>query len=433
MTDDGQTVLRATRRGLLVTTAALLATACARSSEAAVPAAGSEAAPGIGQDRQRMEPFFGQHQSGILTPAQIHTYFASFDLVTAKRDDVEALFRQWTAAAARMSMGQPAEPLAADAQGPGADTGEAIGLPPSRLTMTFGFGAGLFVKDGTDRFGLAAQRPEALVDMPKFPGDQLVEARCGGDLSIQACADDPQVAFHAVRQLARIAYGIAEMRWVQTGFVADFGDKATPRNLMGFKDGTGNPSVDDRALMDQVVWVGNEGPEWMRGGSYLVARRSRIALEHWDRMNIAFQEQTFGRRKATGAPIGKQNEFEPIDLEANDRDGNPILPENSHVRLAHHASNDGARILRRSYSYNDGVSFTAERWPPWHQGMEYDAGLLFIGYQRDPRTGFIKIFDRMSRFDMMNQFVTNTGSGLFACPRGIGPGEFLGQRLFTTV
>jgi len=109
--------------------------------------------------------------------------------------------------------------------------------------------------------------------------------------------------------------------------------------------------------------------------------------------------------------------------------GNPAIPESAHVRLAAAASNDGVRILRRPYSYNDGVNFTIERWPPWRQGMEYDAGLFFVCYQRDPRTGFIKIFDKMSKFDMLNQFVTHTGGGLFACPGGITQGEFVGQRL----
>jgi deferrochelatase/peroxidase EfeB len=147
-------------------------------------------------------------------------------------------------------------------------------------------------------------------------------------------------------------------------------------------------------------------------------------------MKTAFQEQTFGRQKLSGAPLGGKHEFDAVDLEAADQDGNPVVPENSHVRLASAASNGGSRILRRSYSYNDGVSFTAERWPPWRQAMEYDAGLLFVCYQRDPRTGFIRIFEKMSKFDMMNQFVTNVGSGLFACPAGIAKGEYLGQRLF---
>jgi deferrochelatase/peroxidase EfeB len=312
----------------------------------------------------------------------------------------------------------------------GADSGEALGLPSARLTVTFGFGAGLFIRDGKDRYGLAARRPDALVDMPKFVGDQLAEARTGGDLSVQACADDPQVAFHAVRQLARLADDVAQVRWVQTGFIPSYGTNETPRNLMGFRDGTNNPSTADPKAMEEFVWVGEESPDWMRGGSYVVVRRIRIALEHWDRMKVAFQEQTVGRHKYSGAPLGKKNEFEPLDLDAADTDGNPVTPENAHVRLAAAASNDAAQILRRPYSYNDGVNFTAERWPPWRQAMEYDAGLFFVAYQRDPRTGFIKIFDRMSKFDMMNQFVTHVGGGLFACPRGLAEGEFIGQSLF---
>lgn len=439
------------RRGVLAGVASLAAAAGANFGAGAASAAMvAEAAP----NAPRTEPFWGRHQGGIITPAQAHTYFAAFDLVTTKRDDVALLLQAWTAAAARMAKGEPAQalneplqpavpPAPAAAESPGedryetaepsampADTGEALGLPPARLTVTFGFGPGLFSKDGKDRYGLAALRPAALVDLPKFVGDQLVEDHTGGDLSVQACADDPQVAFHAVRQLARLAANVAKIRWVQTGFLPNFGNKDTPRNLMGFKDGTNNPRVTDPNAMDQIVWVGEEGPEWMRGGSYTVARRIRIALEHWDRMNLAFQEQTIGRHKYSGAPLGKNSEFDALDLDATDKDGNPIIPENAHLRLAAAASNDGARMLRRPYSYNDGVNFTAERWPPWRQGLEYDAGLFFVCYQRDPRTGFIKIFERMAKLDMMNQFVTHVGGGLFACPGGAAEGEFIGQRLF---
>jgi len=376
------------------------------------------------------EPFWGEHQGGILTPLQHNTYFVAFDLITTERNDIVKMLQAWTAAAAKVTNGQTTEPLGQDGSVPAPDSGEALGLSPARLTITFGFGAGLFIKDGQDRYGLAAHRPAALVDLPKFVGDQLVDTRTGGDLSVQACADDPQVAFHAVRQLSRLAYNVAQIRWVQTGFLANFNAKETPRNLMGFKDGTNNPSINDSQLMNKIIWVGDEGPDWMQGGSYLVARRIRIALEHWDRMNLAFQEQTVGRCKYSGAPLGGKNEFDKADYDATDKDGNPIIPENAHVRLASAAHNDGAQILRRPYSYNDGANFTAERWPPWRQEMEYDAGLFFLCYQRDPRTGFIKIFDKMSKFDMMNQFVTHTGGGLFACPGGISEGGFIGQGLF---
>jgi deferrochelatase/peroxidase EfeB len=377
-----------------------------------------------------IEPFYGTRQGGILTPVQRHTYFAAFDLVTASRDEIIRVLQAWTLATNRMTNGKTAIQLNDDPAAPASDSGEALGLPVARLTATFGFGPGLFIKEGKDRYGLAARRPQALVDMPRFNGDQLVEALTGGDLSVQACADDPQVVFHAVRQLARLADGVAQLRWAQTGFLPNSAPGQTPRNLMGFRDGTSNPPVDDTGAMQKFVWVDNEGPDWMQGGSYVVVRRIRIALEHWDRMKLDFQEQTIGRHKYSGAPLGAKNEFDPADLDAVDKDGNPIIPDNAHLRLATAASNDGARILRRPYSYNDGLNFTSERWPPWRQGMEYDAGLFFVCYQRDPRTGFMKIFDNMSKLDMLNQFVTHTGGGLFACPGGVLEGEFIGQRLF---
>ena len=425
MTERDQKPPRPSRRGFLTAAGSLVAAGsvglAAQAAAMPKPADKPPAKPG-------MEPFWGARQGGILTPTQNNTYFAAFDLTTTKREDVVKLLRLWTEAAARLTQGQPAEAFGTDQSVPAGDSGDGIGLAPARLTLTFGFGPGLFTKDGQDRYGLAAQRPDALVDLPRFNGDQLVPARTGGDLSVQACADDPQVAFHAVRQLSAMAYDIAEMRWVQSGFSSQPTGEKTPRNLMGFKDGTRQPDQ-----IDEHVWIGAEGPKWAQGGSYLVVRRIRISLEHWDRMNVDFQEKTIGRHKYSGAPLGKQHEFDEVDLVATGADGEPVMPENSHVRLSHSSSNDGAQIYRRGYSYNDGVAFTAERWPPWKQGMLYDAGLLFVAYQRDPRTGFIKIFGNSSKFDMMNQFATHVGSGLFFCPPGAKPGEYIGQALFETV
>ncbi|HEY5083130.1 MAG TPA: Dyp-type peroxidase, partial [Rhizomicrobium sp.] len=389
------------------------------------------AADAVPKPRNDIEPFWGPHQAGIITPAQSHTYFAALDLTTTKRDDLVSLLRGWTNAAARLTQGQSIDPVRlAQAYGQGSDavtpdSGDALGLSPARLTITFGFGPGIFVKDNKDRFGLAARRPEAFVDLPKFTGDQLVPALTGGDLSIQACADDPQVAFHAVRQLALVASGVAEIRWSQTGFLSRPAEGGTPRNLMGFKDGTQSPKP-----VDKAVWVGKEGPDWMQGGSYMVMRRIRIALEHWDRTAVDFQEQTFGRHKLSGAPIGLKDEFAPLGLDRTDADENPVIAENAHVRMANAANIGAAEILRRGYSYNDGANFVAERWPPWRQAIEYDAGLLFVCYQNDPRTGFIKTFVNMAKLDMLNQFTTHTGGGLFACSGGVRQGTFIGAGLF---
>jgi deferrochelatase/peroxidase EfeB len=295
------------------------------------------------------------------------------------------------------------------------------------LTLTFGFGPDFFSLNGQDRYGIAAKRPPALVDLPHFSGDELVDGQSGGAICIQACANDAQVAFHAVRQLARIAYGAATLKWVQTGFSPANKTQGTPRNLMGFKDGTMNPTS---ATVGPVVWAGDEGPDWMVNGSYMVARRIRIALEHWDRMQVAFQEQTFGRSKVSGAPLGQTAEFETPKFDAVDADGNSIIPDNAHMRLAAPVNNGGATILRRSYSYNNGAGFVAERWPPWRQGIEYDSGLFFQCYQKDPRTGFVKLFDKMSKLDALNQFTTHVSSAIFACPPGIAQGGYVGQKLF---
>ncbi len=396
------------------------------------------------------EPFFGRHQAGIVTPQQAHLVFASFDLATGDASRLAKLFRIWTSGAERLVTGRSVgEPVRGDQPTP--DNGEFESATASRLTLTFGFGPGLFEKDGQDRFGLAKYRPAALQELPRFVGDQLLPQYCGGDLCIQACADDRFVAFHAVRQLARLAGGadnysdtqpFASLRWLQSGFIPSNNGGAV-RNLLGFKDGTQNPGMDRQAekangvLVDdgklESVWSSHEGPDWMDGGTYMVMRRIRLALEHWDRTDLDFQEQVIGRRKQSGAPLTGGDEFAPLDLDATDRDGNLVIGANAHVRLGAASRNGGARILRRGYSYFDGLNFVAERWPPWHQGLEYDAGLLFICFQRDPRTGFIRIFDSMSKMDLLNQYATHVGSALFACPAGIQQGEYLGQRLLSRV
>ncbi len=420
----------ATRRSLLGAAAGIAGVAAnARRAGAQAPADGPPLTKTAALPAGRTLPFHGPNQNGIVNPMQAHTYFAAFDVVADKVAGLAALMQAWTEAAAKLTGGQP---VAADGppDEPPPDSGEVRDLPPSRLTLTFGFGPSLFSKEGADRFGLARHRPAAFVDLPRFVGDQLVPERTGGDLSVQASGDDKQATMHAVRQLTRLASGVAQLRWVQAGFLPGYDPAVTPRNLMGFKDGTANVGAADAEALGKFVWVGDEGGPWMRGGSYAVARPIRIALEHWDRMKLAFQEQTVGRRKVSGAPLGADGEFTAADLDAADEDGNLVIAENAHMRLASPHSNGGAQMLRRAYSYDNGVSMVAERWPPWRHELELDAGLLFICYQRDPRTGFIKVFDRMSKFDMLNQFVTHVGGGLFACPGGVAPGRYLAQDLF---
>jgi deferrochelatase/peroxidase EfeB len=368
-------------------------------------------------------PFHGRHQAGISTVVQDRLMFASFDVRTEDRAELVDLMREWTRASERMSVGRPVGSDNEDLVAPPDDTGEAVGLTPANLTVTFGFGSSLFAREGQARFGLDGQRPEALVDLPLFNSDVLDPARSDGDLAVQACADDPQVAFHAIRNLTRIGRGAVTLRWSQLGFgrtstTSPVGQ--TPRNLMGFKDGTNNVKSDERAELDRHVWVGAaDRPAWMRDGSYLVVRRIRMLLEVWDRSTLGDQELTIGRVKDSGAPLGETREHQPLDLAAR-QDGEPVIPADAHVRLAAPETNDGAAMLRRGYSFTDGID------PVRNQR---DAGLFFIAYQRDPRTGFIPVQERLARNDALNEYIRHETSGIFAVPPGVRPGGYVGETL----
>ena len=380
------------------------------------PAAAASAHGGI-------EPFHGEHQAGIVTAAQDKLLIAAFDVTSTARDDVVDLLQQWTRAARRMTAGLPVGTDNSDADAPPDDTGEADGLGPASLTVTFGFGATLFERDGVDRFGLNAKRPAELVDLPFFAGDEIEAARSGGDLVVQACANDPQVCFHAIRNLTRIGRGTVALRWSQSGFGRTSSTdrvQVTPRNLMGFKDGTNNLVAEDATALRRHVWVGaDDQPAWMRGGSYMVVRRIRMLLEVWDRSTLADQEATIGRVKESGAPLGKRREHDGVDLNLQ-ADGELVIPSDAHIRLAAPELNRGARLLRRGYSFTDGIN------PVTNQ---LDAGLFFIAFQRDPRTTFIPVQQHLAT-DALNEYIRHTGSGVFAVPPGVQSGGSIGETLF---
>jgi deferrochelatase/peroxidase EfeB len=390
-------------------------------------------ATGAASSAPRSYPFYaragGGHQAGIVTPAQDRLHFAAFDVTTDSREALVDLLRTWTRAAARMTQGRPVgagrpQPDVA----PPADTGEALGLPASQLTLTIGFGPGLFRDaDGADRFGLADRRPAALRELPHFPGDQLDPARSGGDLCVQACADDPQVAVHAIRNLSRLAFGVASLRWSQLGFGRTSSTSTaqqTPRNLFGFKDGTANLKAENGAEVDRHVWVApgdDPAGDWLAGGSYLVARRIAMHIETWDRTSLREQEALVGRDRAHGAPLSGGGEFTPPDFSVTGSDGQPLIARDAHVRLAHPSHNHGVKILRRGYNYTDGNDALGR----------LDAGLFFIAYVRDPDRQYIPMQTTMSQQDGLMEYLQHTGSGIFAVAPAAQRGGFVGEGLFT--
>jgi len=325
------------------------------------------------------------------------------------------VLRRWTQAAAAMAVGEAVTRATGGFASSNGDSGEALDLGPARLTVTFGFGEGMFVKNGVDRYGLAASKPGPLVPIPRFSADELDPTLCNGDLCVQACADDPTVAFHAVRNLIELGRGAVVPRWAQLGFgrTSGFG-RETPRNLMGFKDGTNNLDPTDVAQMRSHVWADEVSPNWMVNGTYMVVRRIRMRLEHWDASALNEQEQTIGRRKISGAPIGGQKETDPVNRSK--------IPLGAHIIQANprQASSERERILRRGYSFVEGID---------PEFREVEAGLLFICFQQDPRRQFIPIQTRLDAHDHLSEYVFHTGSAIFAIPPGAHPGGYVGETL----
>lgn len=376
-------------------------------------ACSAPAAPGAGP--ADVVAFRGPRQAGITTPAQDRLHFVALDLTTTDRARVAALLQKWTATAERMVAGAETTPGGAvnrNPQAPPDDTGEALGLPASSLTLTFGVGAGLI-----EKLGLAGL-PPGLAPLPAFTGDQLDPATSGGDLCIQACAQDPQVAVHAVRNLVRQGFGTTAVRWSQLGFGRTSSTstaQATARNLFGFKDGTHNLKAEETELLDQHVWVRpGDGPAWLDGGSYLVARRIRMHVEIWDRTSLAEQEAIIGRSKGEGAPLSGRQEFDLADYSS------PAIAADAHIRLASADALGGVRILRRGYNFVDGSD---------GQG-HLNAGLFFIAFMRDPHTQFVPMQSALARNDRMAlEYTEHTGSAVFACPAGLAEGAYWGQSL----
>lgn len=354
--------------------------------------------------------FHGKHQAGITDPLQSRGHLIAFDLAPgAGRKEAIALLRRWSVSAKALMAGKA----------PAGDTGVALDAGPSSLTVTIGFGRTFF-----DRTGLAARRPAQLDPLPAFSSDALDPRRSEGDLWVQIGADDALVAFHALRTLQKDAGDAARVRWQMNGFNRSAGATAKPmtaRNLMGQVDGTGNPKPTDPDF-DRRIFVpaGATGPAaWMAGGSYAVVRRIRMLLDDWEKLPLDRQEKVIGRRKSDGAPLTGGTETTELELNKLGPDGKLVIPDNAHSRISAPEQNGGAAMLRRPFSFHDGIG--PDGTP--------DAGLLFICWQADPLRGFVPVQRKLDRGDALSEFIRHESSGLFAVPGGPAEGEYVGQRL----
>jgi deferrochelatase/peroxidase EfeB len=365
-------------------------------------------------------PFYGVHQAGIVNPAPAAGMFVSFNVLAEDRKELDELFRTLTDRFAFLTQGGPA--ATAPEAFPPPDSG-LLGpnVTPHGLTATLAVGTSLF----DERFGLAPLKPRRLQPMTAFPNDKLDADWCHGDLLVQFCSESAEANLHALRDIIKHTPSLLMVRWKQDGFLPQStvraGGRTTPRNLLGFKDGTGNPDASDPALMDRIVWVQPDSgePDWAVGGSYQAVRIIRMLVEQWDRTPLIEQEKIFGRNKATGAPLDGTDEH---DLPAYGADPKGLkIPLDSHIRLANPRTpeTEGNLMLRRPYSYSRGVN----------RAGQLDMGLIFNCFQADLERGFITVQKRLDG-EPIEEYVKPTGGGyFFALPGATGPGRYLGQSL----
>jgi deferrochelatase/peroxidase EfeB len=394
------------RRRAFLAGGAALGAGAALDRLAGRPAAAAETPAGLAQ----RVPFEGVHQAGVLTERPPHAIFAAFDAIADNRPELAAALRAVSVRARRLTAPHDAL-LGAAGEGPTPDTG-VLGphVPPDSLTVTIGLGASLF--DG--RYGLAGRRPAALTAMPVFPDDAIVPGETHGDLLLQLCAGSPETLLNALRDIMRATRGAFAARWKVEGYLPGAEREAgAGRNLLGFKDGTSNPDVRDRALMDKLVWT----PE---GGTYAVVRIIRNRVEFWDRVARAEQELMIGRDKATGAPLGQTNETDDPGY-AHDPKGRRV-PLDAHIRLARPRTpeTEDSRILRRGYNYSRGID----------EAGQLDMGLLFCAFNRDPAKQFAKVQERLAGEGLVD-YVVPTGGGYFYLPPGARDSQdWVGSALF---
>ncbi|QZZ33051.1 Dyp-type peroxidase [Streptomyces sp. ST1015] len=260
------------------------------------------------------------------------------------------------------------------------------------LTATLGFGPAVPAR-------LGRTPPDLLRDLPAFPGDNLTHRTA--DLVLQLCAPTPGALTAQATALLTEAAGTFRTRWRQPAHLPPTPPGQTPRNLLGFKDGTENPTPEECER-----WI------WTDDATYLVVRRIHLKVKEFTSLPLTTQERAIGRHRDSGAPLGRRHEHDDVDVFAKTPEGRYTTPLHAHVRAASPRYDGGARMLRRGYTYDNGPA---------------DRGLLFLAYMRDPAL-FTRVQERLTSRDDLHPYTEHRASAVAYVPPAPAPGEYLGER-----
>ena len=249
-------------------------------------------------------------------------------------------------------------------------------VPAGALSCVAGIGS-----EAWDRL-FSGPRPAELHPFAEVVGGKHRAVSTPADLLFHIRAGQPDLCFELAGQIMN--------ELADAGAVVDevHGFKYFEmRDLLGFVDGTENPSGRDART---AVLIGEEDPSFA-GGSYVIVQKYLHDLRAWNSLSVEEQERVIGRTKLS-------------DIEFPD----DVKPSNSHIALTVIEDADGNehQILRDNMAFgNIGAQ---------------EFGTYFIGYAKTPTVTELMIRrmfigEPAGNYDRILDFSTaKTGSLLFA-------------------
>ena len=255
---------------------------------------------------------------GIATPVQDRLHFAAFDVTTdgprRAGPPAQGLDRGGRADDRRAAGSATARPPCTPA--PPDDTGEARRPAASRLTLTVGFGPGLFDDGGSDRFGLAARRP-GLDDCRSSPATRSTRRAAAATSASRRAPTTRRSRCTRSATWPGSAFGKVAVRWSQLGFGKTSSTEpraGRPRATCSASRTAPPTSAEDATTLAQHVWVAPGDDRGRLDDRRLVPRRPADPDAHRDlgpRPRCASRRQSSAATKGEGAPLVRKHEHDP--------------------------------------------------------------------------------------------------------------------------